>query len=511
MHFFETLAAAAVEARTLWILGALLLAVPLIRRFAQDRPRLRAVVVFAFLHVITLFVSAGFDAAGSEFHDLFRMPSWVFGAVSFVGVTATLLFSVVLPRVKLAVPQIVQDVAVAILSVVAAVSVAGRAGVNLSGLIATSAVLTAVLGFSLQDTIANLAGGLGLQTDNSIEVGDWIRIGTQPTDLNGRVVSIRWRYTAIETRNWETVLVPNRVLMNSSVMVLGRRGGQPRQWRRWVYFHVDFRSQPGDVIQVVQAAVRGAKIDGLAMEPAPNCVMMDMAESYGRYAVRYWLTELAADDPTDSEVRQVIYFALERAGMRPALPAHAVFLTQETEDRAASKSQKQLARRRKVLEVLPIFAPLSEEEKEQLASSMKYAPFARGEVITQQGAEAHWLYLLEEGRASVRVSDGVTEKEVAQLTDGSFFGEMSLLTGEPRSATVVAETDLECFRLDKAAFQSVIHQRPEVMKEVAALLASRRVTLAAAREGLDAETARARRKSDEVALLDRMMRFFGID
>ncbi len=511
MHFFETLAAQAVEARTPWILGALLLAVPLVRRFAQDKPRLRAVVVFAFLHVISLLVSAGFGAAGSEFHEFLRMPCWVFGAVSFVGVTATLLFSVLLPRVKLAVPQIVQDVAVALLSVVAAVTVAGRAGVNLSGLIATSAVLTAVLGFSLQDTIANLAGGLGLQTDNSIEVGDWIRIGTQPTELNGRVVSIRWRYTAIETRNWETVLVPNRVLMNSSVMVLGRRSGQPRQWRRWVHFHVDFRSQPGDVIDVAQAAVRGAKLDGVAKDPAPNCVMTDMAESYGRYAVRYWLTELAADDPTDSQVRQVIYFALEGAGMKPALPAHAVFLTEETEDRATSKSQKQLARRRRVLEVIPIFAPLSEEEKQQLASSMKYAPFARGEVMTRQGADAHWLYLLEEGRASVRVSDGVTEKEVGQFTDGSFFGEMSLLTGEPRSATVVAESEVECFRLDKAAFQRVIQKRPEVMKEVAALLAARRVTLAAAREGLDAETERARQKSDEVALLDRMMRFFGLD
>ena len=112
-------------------------------------------VVFAFLHVISLLVSAGFGAAGSEFHEFLRMPCWVFGAVSFVGVTATLLISVLLPRVKLAVPQIVQDVAVALLSVVAAVTVAGRAGVNLSGLIATSAVLTAVLGFSLQDTIAN--------------------------------------------------------------------------------------------------------------------------------------------------------------------------------------------------------------------------------------------------------------------------------------------------------------------------------------------------------------------
>lgn len=509
MHFFETLWAHTLEARTLWILGVLVVAVPLVRRFGHDKPRFKGVAAFFFLHLLSLVTSAALKAADSSFEDFFRTPCWVFGAVAAVSALATLLFSVLLPKVGLPTPQIVQDVTVALLAVAAGVTVAGRAGVNLSGLIATSAVLTAVLGFSLQDTIANIAGGLGLQTDNSIEVGDWIRIGTQPNDVNGKVVRIRWRYTAIETRNWETVLVPNRVLMNSSVMVLGRRDGQPRQWRRWVHFHVDFRHPPGEVIEVVQSAVRGAKLERVAHDPPPNCVMIDLAQSYGHYAVRYWLTDLAADDPTDSEVRQVIFFALERARMKPALPAQAVFVTQESEDREAAKAQRRLARRRALLDGLALFAPLSGQEKDELATGIVEAPFARGEVITRQGAQAHWLYLLDEGEASVRVSDGTTEREVARLQGGSLFGEMSLLTGEPRSATVIAETDVECYRLDKDTFQRVVAKRPEVIAEVAALLAKRRVALQAARVDLDAETAKARQHRDEIDLLDRMKRFFG--
>lgn len=509
MHFFETFWAEAIDARTPWVVLGVALSLPLVRHLGVERPRQRALLVFAFLHIVSLLVSAGFNAADSQFDDFFRVPCWVFGAVAFVGSAATLLFSVILPRLRLEVPQIVQDVSVALLSIIAAVTVAGRAGVNLSGLIATSAVLTAVLGFSLQDTIANIAGGLGLQTDNSIEVGDWIRVGTHANDINGRVVRIRWRYTAIETRNWETVLVPNRLLMNSTVMVLGRRTESPQQWRRWVYFHVDFRFPPGDVIEVVQAAVRGAKVPRVAQEPPPNCVMMDMSESFGRYAVRYWLTDIAADDPTDSELRQVIFFALERAGMKPAIPAHAIFMTQETEDRQAIKTQKQLARRRKVLDVVPLFAPLSEDEKQELARGLKYAPFAHGEVVTRQGDEGHWLYLLEDGVASVRLSDGLAEREVAKMSGGSFFGEMSLLTGEPRSATVIAETDVECFRLDKATFQRVIEKRPELMKEVAARLAERRENLRATREGMSAD-ARKQKEPSDVDLLDRMMRFFGL-
>lgn len=510
MRFFERLLVEARDANTLWILLSVASALFLLRRPGVGRPRLRALLIFSLLHALSLILCAAFGTAQSEHDDYFRTPSWIFGAVAFIGSSATVLFSVVLPRLRLPVPEIVQDVTVALLSVAAAVTVAGRAGVNLSGLIATSAVLTAVLGFSLQDTIGNIAGGLALQTDNSLEVGDWVRIGTHPNDVNGRVVRIRWRYTAIETRNWETVLVPNRVLMNTSVMVLGRRDGQPQLWRRWVYFHVDFRAQPSDVIQVVQAAVRNATLERVATEPAPTCVLMDLAESYGRYAVRYWLKDLAADDPTDSEVRQVVFFALQRAGLRPAIPAHAVFVTQETDDRAAAKTQKQLERRSRVIGASALFRSLSEADKQELARSLQYSPFAPGEVMTRQGAEAHWLYLIEEGRASVRVSDGTSERQVATVSDGGFFGEMSLLTGAPRAATVIAETDVECFRLDKQAFSRVLERRPELAATLAREIAERQANLDAARQGLDEESARLRRHSEERDLLDRMKQFFGL-
>jgi hypothetical protein len=180
---------------------------------------------------------------------------------------------------------------------------------------------------------------------------------------------------------------------------------------------------------------------------------MDMTDSFGRYAVRYWLTDLALDDPTDSEVSTCVYFALQRAEMRLAQPSHSVLLTEASADRAASKSEEQLGRRKKLLERIELFAALSDGERAQLAAELKYSPFTRGEVMTKEGAEAHWLYLVEDGQASVRVGEGPLEREVAALTAPTVFGEMSLLTGEPRAATVVALSDVECFRLDKVAVQ----------------------------------------------------------
>jgi small-conductance mechanosensitive channel/CRP-like cAMP-binding protein len=496
----------AIAAQSLWLIGLVATIAVLSRVLKTHRLRLRALGFLFSVHLVLLALAAGFAGVGAAVAADFRIPAWVCGAVCFVGCGSALLFNVLLPRLGVRVPRIVEDVMVGILSVVTGVMVAGRSGVNLSGLIATSAVFTAMLGFSLQDVIGNVAGGLALQVDNSVEVGDWIRVN----DVVGRVVDIRWRYTSVETRNWETVLLPNALLMKSQVTVLGRRQGQPKLWRRWVYFSVDWRHQPSEVIEAVQNAVRGAGIEHVAEEPAAQCVLMDMTESAGKYAVRYWLTDLASDDPTDSEVRNRVYFALHRAGMRPAIPAHALFVHEEDQTREAVKTQKQLARRRALLGRVDLFGGLAETERDEIASQLKYAPFARGELMTRQGAEAHWLYLVEEGQASVHVRDGSLEKEVARLGEGSFFGEMSLLTGAPRSATVVADTDVECFRLDKAAFQRVLERRPEIAGQLAALLSRRQTELNSARVGLDAEATRLQQAKNERDLLNRIRAFFSL-
>jgi len=503
VSFLDALWKEAIAAHSFWLLAAVVLALSTSRMMSARKPRLRALAFFIVLHAAALLGATALAVSGSAFADEMRIPAWVFGAVAFTGASALLVFDVVLPRLRLILPRIVEDVLVAILSVVTAVTVASRAGVNLSGLIATSAVLTAILGFSLQDVIGNVAGGLALQIDNSIEVGDTIKVG----DVAGKVIEIRWRYTAIETGNAETVLVPNTVIVKSQVTVLGRHG-EPKPLRRVIHFNVDWRHQPSDVIDVVQSAVRGAKIPCVADEPAPNCVLLELGESYGRYALRYWLTDLNRDTPTDSEVRIRIFFALERAGMRLAMPAHAVFVTEES-GRAASKNEKQTRRRKQLLASVALFKALSDDERDELAKNLKYAPFTRGEIICRQGDAADWLYLVEDGRASVRVAEGGHEREVTKLVPPSFFGEMSLLTGEPRAATIVAETDVECFRLDKDAFQRVIERRPELAGELASVLSQRRNQLTAAREGMgDVEGTRQRQAKVERALFARIRDFF---
>ena len=170
-----------------------------------------------------------------------------------------------------------------------------RFGVTLSSLVATSAVMTGVIVFSLQDSLSNILGGLVLQIDESFAGG---RLGQNRTRPAGKVKEITWRHVAIETRNWDTVIIPNSVLIKSQVMIQGQRSGQPLQTRRWVYFNVDFRVPPTEVIRMVTDALVTEPVEGSATDPPPNVVLMELKESYFSYAARYWLTDLARDDPT---------------------------------------------------------------------------------------------------------------------------------------------------------------------------------------------------------------------
>jgi small-conductance mechanosensitive channel/CRP-like cAMP-binding protein len=447
--------------------------------------------------------AGGLIALAGSLHEVATLVVG-FAIIRLAGMT---LFRVVLPASRVDAPRIVEDI-VLILAYVGWGMVRLRyAGLDLSGIIATSAVITAVLAFSMQDTLGNILGGIALQLDDSVGVGDWIKVD----EVTGRVVDIRWRFTAVETRNWETVVIPNSVLMKGKFLVLGRRQGQPAQWRRWVWFNVELRVPPARVIRIVEAALRDATVPNVSARPAPNCVIMDFEHGYGRYALRYWLTDLAVDDPTDSAVRTHIYAALQRAGIQIAIAEHRLNVTKETEKRAQVVRSRDVSRRQDMLQDVDLFRELTEEERIKLAERLVYTPFAAGSQMTRQGSVAHWLYIITAGEAEVHIeSPNGAMRLVNTLHAGDIMGEMGLITGAPRSATVTAKTDVESYRLDKPAFTEILQTRPALAEVISGILAARKVALESALR--DADDARVERAvaDQSTEILKRIRRFFGL-
>jgi small-conductance mechanosensitive channel/CRP-like cAMP-binding protein len=431
-----------------------------------------------------------------------------FFLLAWLSLLITTLFRIALPRVGFTLPRILIDILTFVGVLIVFIAVGKRAGFSIAGLITTSAVLTAVIGFSLQDTLGNVMGGLSVQLDKSLKVGDWINLGKdQPT---GRITEIRWRYTAIETRNWDTVIIPNGTLVKSQITILGQRTGEPLQTRRTIDFYVDFRTPPTDVIEAVEAALRRDPVPSQALEPAAQCLFAGVRDSYAHYIVRYWLTNLAVDDPPDSAVRVRIWYALRRADIALSIPASTVFVTPNTPEREATKATVELDRRMAALSSVDLFRGLPEDKRRELAQKLVFTPFARGEAVTREGEADDGLYMIIEGEAAVRIGRGEDEHEVARLLPGQFFGEMSLMTGEARTASVVAATDLVCYRIDKPAFEHVLREMPAMADQIAEILVSRRTALSQVRDERD-DLKRRRVETAKQDLLGRIKGFFGME
>jgi len=159
-----------------------------------------------------------------------------------------------------------------------------------------------------------------------------------------------------------------------------------------------------------------------------------------------------------------------------------------------------------------MLAKLNPDDRVRLAEGMRPAPFGRGEIITRQDSAAHWLYVLTRGEVEVRVrGEGGVEKLVTRMGAPNVFGEMGVMTGERRTASVIAATEVECYRIDKEVFKAVLRNRPELVEVVSQVMARRRVELAAVREGLDAEARKRRIKEERTALFASIQSFFGLD
>jgi len=163
------------------------------------------------------------------------------------------------------------------------------------------------------------------------------------------------------------------------------------------------------------------------------------------------------------------------------------------------------------LQKLELFQPLTDDERRELAAGLLSAPFVRGEALTQQGAQAHWLYIIIEGEVEVRVAVNGSTQKVATLRAGDYFGEMGLLTGEPRSATVIGETDVKCYRLPKKSLESILRRRPEIAEQMSETLARRRAELDAVMEEASEEAMHERMRKTQGVLLRRIRDFFALN
>jgi small-conductance mechanosensitive channel len=257
------------------LLGLFCASIPLWRLAPSERRRIRFVWALCVLALL-FWLLAGMPSA----------PRWIIEAtlaleeVIGLHLAAILLFRVMLRRFET--PRILVELLIGAGYAAIIVGLLTRVGVNLTGLMATSAVATAVIGFGLQDVLGNLAGGLVMEVEQAISEGDWIR-----TDqFFGQVRSVRVRHTVIETPDGDTILVPNSAVTRSALTVLGRTSataGGAIKHRKLVTFQLPYSHSPTAVTAAVEQALMASPMEGIAENPQPRCVIVDFHTQHVQY------------------------------------------------------------------------------------------------------------------------------------------------------------------------------------------------------------------------------------
>ena len=363
---------------------------------------------------------------------------------------------------------------------------------DLGALFTTSALFGVIIGLALQDTLGNFFAGISLHADRPFQVGDVIVVTQQK--LTGVVESITWRAIKIRTFQNHIVLVSNSLAAREAIEVAPRDNLNARL----VFFSTIYTDSPAKTIHVVRESVRDA--DNVSDKITPIVRIRGLGDSSIDWEIKYWLDDYAKYNDTDALVRQRVWYALRRNGLTFAFPTRTLHLERSVPVRPIT-AEDQIADR---LSAVDVFSPLSTDELRQLAKATAGHVFAPGETLIRAGDEGSSMFVVHNGRVAVQISDPGGPRTVAELTEGNFFGEMALFTGEPRTANVVAIEETEVLEIGHAAMKHLFQTNPSLAESISWTIAERQADLAKG-------SASAQPSIQETAgLLSSIKRFFGL-
>ena len=349
-------------------------------------------------------------------------------------------------------PTIVQDaLIIALFAMVATLFLQEK-------ILATTAVGAVVIGFALQDTLGNLFSGLAIQIDKPFSVGHWVRIA----GIDGMVTEVTWRATTIRTKTGNFVIVPNSGVAKETITNYSE---PTHDTMLEIEVGASYDALPNDVKAVILEALSNEPL--IVRSPAPDVLLTDFAASAITYKVRVWTADFADEGQTRDRVRSRIYYAFRRAGITIPYPIQ-VQINQE----AAPIVSADATARAHSLDGVGLFSSLHDSQREQLIGSSRTLLFEAGQVIMREGEAGASMFILKHGAATVTLVE--TDGAVATLKDGAVFGEMSLLTGDTRTATVTAVSDCHVLEIGAEAFRSVVLQDAALVERIAAEVAAKR-------------------------------------
>jgi small-conductance mechanosensitive channel/CRP-like cAMP-binding protein len=455
-----------VQAGVLAVVGAVITRV-LLRKYPTWRLLVQLVFLLALTtlllhaHIVPWEVTP-IDTPVVEriFVALAKIVWWVNAAWLLTGCARVFLILERLPRES----RLIQDLIVGVIYVAAALSVVAYVfSVPVGTLIATSGVFAIILGLALQSTLADVFSGIALNLSKPYEVGDWIVLSD---GFEGRVVETNWRSTHLLNGSNDLVVLPNSSLAKAQLTNLSSPN---RSHGVKLRIRLMPTMAPSGIDKIMRTVLLSS--NSIMLTPAPTTEIKSLDAQAIEFELSFRVRDFSTASAARHEVYDLIYRHVRAAGLVLAQPKEAATAVSVQPIVGAAATPRATALR--MLDAVPLFASLSEEEKATLAPTMTRRTYRKGEVLAEQDAKLSSLVVIRTGVMIVSRKDGTAEIELSRLSPGDYFGEAGLFTGRGEPGTIRAMTFAVVYEVGQAALAELMHDRPSVADEIAVTLSQR--------------------------------------
>ena len=359
-------------------------------------------------------------------------------------------------------PKLLQQVfAFAVFCVAVTMVLKVAYGFRVDTFIAGSGIIAVVIGFAMQETLANIISGIALQFGKPFTVGDWLIVDSQRAE----VIEMNWRSTKLRTNDDYYLDIPNKAIVSHTIVNLSY---PTKVHSNRIRIGFEYAVPPNRVREILRRATANAA--GVLESPPPKVYLRDFGDSAIIYEIKYSLDDERRFNDIEDGIRTNVWYEARRAGLTIPFPMRTVEIRRPAvhADKLTADLREQLARQE-------ILSPLDDTQKDRLLEHAQIRRFGRCEKVIRQDSEGCSMFVIIHGEADVVIHANGTDTTVATLHAGEAFGEMCLLTGEKRSATVIAKTDCDLWEIDRAHLQPLIHENASLAERLSELLARRRM------------------------------------
>jgi small-conductance mechanosensitive channel len=455
-----------VQTGVLAVVGAVITRL-LLRKYPAWRLLFQLVFFVALTVLLLHYDIIPYEVAASEtpvYERIFiaaaKIVWWINAAWLLAGTARVFLIFERRPREG----RLLQDLVVGVVYLGCALSVVAYVfNAPVGTLIATSGVFAIILGLALQSTLADVFSGIALNFSRPYEVGDWIVLsdGTE-----GRVVETNWRATHLLNASNDLVVLPNSNLAKAQFTNLSspnRTHGVKLRIRLMPTM------APSGIAEILRTVLLSS--NSIMLTPAPAIEIKSLDAQAIEFELSFRVRDFNAAASARHEIYDLIYRHVRAAGLVLAQPNEAITVGAAQPQGIASAAPRATALR--LIDAVPLFASLTEEEKQALAPTMTRRTHRKGETLAAQDAKLNSLFVIRTGVLIVSRKDGDTEIELSRLSPGDYFGEAGLFAGKGEPGTIRAMTFAVVYEVGQAALAQLMHDRPGIADEISVTLSRR--------------------------------------